>query len=216
MSAMGKIARGLGIREQMMKGMMVIMTRGIPILGANMIMCPNCPAGLNVIRAMQLSIMRAMQPSTMRAMQPSSIRAMQPSTIEGNAAQQYQSNAAQLYEGSAAQQYRSTAAQHSQSNAAQFQGNAAQPYWGNIVLPPAFLGNVTQGWMGSVPPAPVGNEASFHMSYQLILSFKRVLICTCNLKCINICAILVCCYGNGNVVVSMASSFLVAMFLSLF
>ena len=77
-STIGKIARGLGIREQMMKGMiMVIMTRGIPILGANMIMCPNCPAGLNVIRAMQLSIMRAMQPSTMRAMQPSSIRAMQ-------------------------------------------------------------------------------------------------------------------------------------------
>ena len=77
-STIGKIARGLGIREQMMKGMiMVIMTRGVPILGANMITCPNCPAGLNVIRAMQLSIMRAMQLSIMRALQPSSIRAMQ-------------------------------------------------------------------------------------------------------------------------------------------
>ena len=74
-STIGKIARGLGIREQMMKGMiMVIMTRGVPILGANMI---TCPAGLNVIRAMQLSIMRVIQPSIMRAMQPSSIRAMQ-------------------------------------------------------------------------------------------------------------------------------------------
>ena len=45
-STIGKIARGLGIREQMMKGMiMVIMTRGVPILGANMI---TCPAGLTL------------------------------------------------------------------------------------------------------------------------------------------------------------------------
>jgi len=78
-STIGKIARGLGIREQMMKGMiMVIMTRGVPILGANMI---TCPAGLNVIRAMQLSIMRAMQPSSIRAMQLSFMRAVQPSNI---------------------------------------------------------------------------------------------------------------------------------------
>ena len=60
LSAIGKIARGLGIREHMMKGMMmVIMIQGVPILGTNMMTCSNCPAGLNVIRAMQLSIMRA-------------------------------------------------------------------------------------------------------------------------------------------------------------
>ena len=67
-----------------MKGMMmVMMTRGVPILGANIITCPNCPAGP---RAMQLSIMRAMQPSSIRAMQlsntvrPSNIRARQLNT----------------------------------------------------------------------------------------------------------------------------------------
>ena len=54
---------------------------GRPILGANMIMCPTCPAGLNIIRAMQLSIMRAMQPSSIRAMQLSIVRAVQPSNI---------------------------------------------------------------------------------------------------------------------------------------
>ena len=81
-SVIGKMARGLGIRENMMKGMiMVTMTRGVPILGTNMIMCPTCPAGLNIIRAMQLSIMRAMQPSSIRAMQLSIVRAVQPSNI---------------------------------------------------------------------------------------------------------------------------------------
>ena len=43
-------------------------------------------------------------------------------------------------------------------------GHAVQPFWSTVALSPAFLGNVTQGWMGRVRPALVGNAASFHVS----------------------------------------------------